>query len=96
MAYGKSDLRESFRMERDSGDPWGSVMGWLFDIADEMERRGSEHPVEWRYRPGAFGPPDESECNAGGVLDATDDALEQFGRVLNRYADKLRIAGKDY
>jgi len=92
--YKLGQALKDFNMEYDSGDPWGSVMKWRFDIADELYRRCGETPAAWEYKPGAFGPPDADE---GCILcDLAWDDLVTLGNLLLKFADMIKLAGKDY
>ena len=85
------DIKHEFRVDFDSYDPWGDVMGWWFDIAETLHARGAYIPEEWEFRPGA-GFAGESARLEG----YSSDTLEQFGNKLNRYAGALKRAGRDY
>jgi hypothetical protein len=98
-----ADLKADYRLQSDGGDPWGSAMSAFFQVANEMHRRGMDHPQEWKYHPGAGrmeGPEDWTDENTPGFawecVHATDDALEALGALLSRYIDKLRTAGHSY
>ncbi len=88
-------MREWYKMEFDSGDPWGSVMKWRFNIADELSRRGSDIPASWEYRCGACGAPDpeEGDFDLSPVADAD---LVTFGDELAAEASALEAAGRSY
>jgi len=90
-------IANEYKLQADNGDPWGSAMSALFDIAEELDRRGDEVPAEWEYRPGALGPGAPDTYFAQAVLplyDASD--MRAFGSVLARYTDNLRAAGMSY
>lgn len=83
------------RDDFDGGDPWGWVMSWLFDIAAELDTRGDDVPEELGYRAGAFGS-EVSEDRAEGLAEFTTDALTRAARVLHRFAECCKRAGRDY
>ena len=85
------DIKHEFRVDFDSHDPWGSVMGWFFDVAETLYARDAYIPEEWQFRPGR-GESEESER----LEDYSSDTLLQFGNVLNRYAAALESAGRSY
>lgn len=89
------DLMREMRVGQ-SGDWWGDTMAWWFAVAGEMYERGLDIPESWRYRPGAGGGKDPDAYETEICEAATDSALAIFGRALNRYAAKLKAAGKDY
>ena len=98
-----ADLKRQYKLESDSYDPWGSCMGAFFQLADEMERRGIDHPAEWKYRPGAMGPGDPAEWTEDDepafgweCVHATDEALKSFGALLHRYCGLLEGSGRSY
>lgn len=94
QTLGFQDLKSEFNMAFD-GDAWGNTMVWWFTVAGEMFTRGKRIPDEWNYRPGVcakeFGRWETEVCE-----EATDEALLQFGKLLYRYAARLKQAGKDY
>ena len=88
-----ADLKAEYNL--DSSDPWGTCMAWWFAVAGEMFERGLWVPEEWRYWPS---PParDPDQYEAEICMRAGDAALSRFGDVLNRYASRLKKAGKSY
>ncbi len=97
------DIRKDYRLCSDSGDSWGSCMGALFDICEWLYDKGESIPSEWRFKPSPLRGNPNFPAEYGGFGDyvLTDDVyspdtVREFGKVLNRYADKLRVAGKDY
>lgn len=92
-----SDLKADFRMG-DDGDAWGHVMIWWFHIADEIEhnRIAIECPVEWQFRPSPMGQCLDDDYMIEIMTGASDDALARMGALCDRYASKLRQAGRDY
>lgn len=91
-----SNLMQEFRLFYDSGDPWGSTMGWWFSVAGEMWERGLAIPDAWQYRASPFGGRDPDAYETPICESATDEALILFGRAMNRYAGILKAAGRDY
>ena len=91
------DIKAEFNL-CSSGDSWGECMSAWFDVAAEIYfNRDFEVPADWRYGPGAASGIDEDSYFANEVLaHASDDALQRFGAVINRYAGMLKAAGKDY
>lgn len=85
-------------------DPWGTALGWLGVIGDVV--KGLEGRNMPEYLPGAFSV--TRDCivanNAYGqdVLDGLDNGtwtladLESAYTILNRFADWVRLAGRDY
>ena len=90
------DIKHDAMLTWDSHDTWGWAMLWWFEVADEMTRRGLDTPADWRYKPGLALNQDEDSYEAETLELADDDALEQFGRVLARYARILEHQGKSY
>jgi hypothetical protein len=95
MENANQDMRNWYSMGFDSGDPWGSVMHWRFNIADELSRRGAEIPGAWEYRCGACGAPDpeDGEFDFSEVSSAD---LVAFGDELATEAAALEAAGRSY
>ena len=80
------------------GDRWGTVMAWLFAIADYATfHTGEGVPGEWEYRP-AMGGADTESVEYQNILriNPSADELTKFGAVLNRYEKKMTLAGMDY
>lgn len=96
MPLSANELMQEFRLSYDGGDAWGSTMGWWFAVAGEMNERGLDIPGAWQYRPGLGGGKDPDAYETPICEGATDTALQLFGRAMNRYAAKLKAAGKDY
>lgn len=96
MTY--ADLKANFNLSFDGDDAWGSVMSWWFTVADEIHfNRGFDVPASWRFRPSPCGPSNDPEAfETEAVQAASDEALQRFGAVLDRYATKLKRAGRDY
>ena len=96
MAYTYADIKAEYRCQADLGDPWGSAMQWFFAVADSVVfYHDLDAPQEWMFRPSPMGADDESdqyqflkECEPCAVL--------RFGNLLNRYCDKLELAGENY
>jgi hypothetical protein len=94
-----------------SHDPWGSCLSALGPILDVLYVRGGDIPASAGYRPATalHGEADlvydevtgENDLAAellrlldNGQVDIAD--LEHASRVLDRYADLVRLAGQDY
>lgn len=90
------DLRAEFGLLFDPGDPWGSTMGWRFDIAAELYLRGAEVPEGWEYRPSPGMTEREDTYEAEIAAQCDTESLVRFGNVLQRYDRLLRRAGMDY
>lgn len=91
--YDYAGLKAEYRL--DGADPWGNGMGWFFAVAAEMDRRNLLIPDEWRYRPNGH-VADLAEYEPSICAAATDEALERFGALLNRYTRLIKHLGKDY
>lgn len=89
------DLLDRFNTEYDSGDPWGSVMGWWFKICDELYRRGAGVPLRWEYTPGAGGAPDPEEGDFCLSYYKSEDLII-FGDLLCKFAAACKRGGLDY
>ena len=91
-------LREEYLLTHDSGDKFGSVMGWLFPLCAELLIRGDGPPDDWEYRPGALGAHHEDDDDY--IVECFDevdsDTLIRFGNVLRRYRNWLAIREEDY
>ena len=90
---------EEVKQSWDSGDKWGSVMAWLFAIADEMYMRGSGPPDAWDFWPGLGINGDVRQLDTfegETCAEASDDELAWTGSVLWRYRAALERAGLDY
>jgi hypothetical protein len=100
---GYNALRTQFRITYD-GDLWGQAMGWLFAIADYLWHTSPEDiPASWQFRhsPVCNGDnPDNYELSTIGYMivngEITDEDVLTFGKTLGRYANVLRLAGRDY
>lgn len=89
------DLKHEYRLMHD-GDEWGNCLSWWFAVAGEMYERGLDIPPEWQYRPSPFGGREEGLYETDVCLEASDEALELFGRVLCRLGERLKACGRDY
>lgn len=81
-------------------DEWGTVMQLWFGICAELHFRDPDLvPSDWSYRPGAgsYDDPRETDDFHYYTFRLADvDALLRLGKLLSRYADRLKAAGKDY
>jgi hypothetical protein len=100
---GYKELRWEFNLTFDGGDSWGSTLDWWFAVAENLYHAGGDVPAEWQFRaaPGNDGVDlgNYSDATIKGYLDlgtVTTDDLVAFGTVLTRYANLLKMAGKDY
>jgi hypothetical protein len=98
----RNPILERMRDSFDGGDPWGSVMGWWFAIADVItEIDASQVPSEWEFHQSPFGANTEA-FEYSEILETmrddgvTLDDILHAGKVLTRYASQLKLAGKDY
>lgn len=93
-----NDARKVLRWLKEDfdGDRWGWAMSVAFDIAAELYNRGDSVPFDI-YRPGACASMQEvSEYRAEGMAEVPSDTLYTVGLVIDRYLDKLKLAGVDY
>ena len=101
-SYTYEQLKDYFRLEQDSGDPWGSCMSAWFSVAEYLHFRGHGCPDHWLFRAGCgmsdFNDnPEEDNGLWAEILPATDlGTVGRFGELLNRYSDKLKAAGRSY
>ncbi len=105
---GYRNIRDIFRADYSPDhDAWGSVMGFLFPIAELLYVEGEDVPSAWQFRAAP-------SLTKGMVQDDPSDSfryylcqdylsghftledLTTFGNVLHRYSTNLRSAGKDY
>ena len=99
------------RYSWDSGDQWGTVMGWHFAVCEVLSAMDEDIPAHWEFRRGANPAstlaelaeeddaiPYEDHILAGMVLayQTTAEDLRYAGEVLHRYAHTLKRAGVDY
>lgn len=88
------DLIHEFRLTND-GDSWGTAMAWLWAVSAELTERGGD--VAWNYSTGAGGNVREFDRYEAMVcLEATTEALERFGKMLDRLTTLLDKAGMSY
>lgn len=96
----ENDLLYEIRMS-DTSDGWGTCMAWLFAMCDYLYEHGDyEADVflnEVRYQCGACGPSCEGyEYEAICELAESLETVLRVARILSRWSDMLRAAGKDY
>ncbi len=91
-------LKAELRLDDIKYDPWGTAMSWHFALCDWLHFRTSEDvPCEWQYSPGAASDIDENDEYKHEAFVAEEvETLLDFGHLLDRYTDKLRLAGRDY
>lgn len=85
-------------------DPWGSNISWLFALAEVAQWNYAATLPD--FHPGLFEHTRESLCEdsweAGLIIDMLDDGrinrtdIEDVYRVLSRYDNILRLAGRNY
>jgi hypothetical protein len=92
------DAKAIFREEFDKGDPWGSVMQWLFALAGEIHFNRPEItvPDELQFSPGAAAEMDSDDPLAYTVATFTDEALVELALTLHQYEGALKRAGYSY
>ena len=95
---------------RGNGDPWGTAIIALGDIAHAMEHYGTRYaPAHWEYRDGMGcnglqssadarrnGEDREARNVAAAILRGRGDEIERAGNVLDRYLRHLVRAERDY
>jgi len=88
---------ELARVYHDPYDEWAWCLGWLGSLCDVyVLERGRYIPSEV-YTPGCLAEPDDSyEYEEITSLNPSDDELEYAIKILDRYANWLKMAGKDY
>lgn len=87
-----------------AGDPWGTAMAWAFAVCDYLHHVALDDdaiPESLGYRPAATmvgeGYEEEGYPEAMIVEMAVDTyTLHMAARVLSRYLDWLKAAGRDY
>jgi len=90
------------RLDDLAGDPWGTAMSWAFACAEYLHHVAlAPVPAELDYRPAAVaqGEGYEEEGHPEQVI--VELALDTFtvtmaARVLSRYLDWCKAAGRDY
>lgn len=92
-----AELKSCFRADYDSGDPWGSVMAWLFPIAEEsfFNRDGAVADF-LEFSPGAATEPEPGFMFADELRNASDSDLESFAELLHRFEQFCRAQNLDY
>ena len=95
--YYIKDLEYELRIDDLNYDPWGTVMACFFALAGELYHRYPDCEIlqEWEYSPGLS--PRDTDSHWFDIFEQVHTGdLIAFGRILNRYSNLLRIAGKDY
>lgn len=96
----------------DQTDPWGNGMAWGFAVCENLAAIGADIPASLGYRPSIAGPIIESyeDMVVQEYLDLVNvdphdytDAdkarvseVEEAARLLSRYLDWCKLAGRDY
>lgn len=102
---GRDELRVTIQVGWDSGDKWGSGMGWLGGACDALAFLGRRDliPDSAGYQVGAGGPNphdthegDEFMYHIVHVDRVTVNDVSYWAHVMDRYCDLIRAAGKDY
>jgi len=80
-------------------DQWGWVQGWRFALAEYIYFGCHRPDLVPEFRPSAWYEPDTDvwefiELTNRGPF--TEDELIRVWRVLNRYVNWLKVAGKEY
>ncbi len=88
-----NSCKDHLREVRDTGDLWGSALNEHFDVAEELHRRGSDIPDHWEFSIGNADCDDQEHEFYG---EFSDDVLQAFGNILERYIDFLRFKKMDY
>lgn len=105
---GYLSILELFREDDYKHDPWGTSMGWLGSLADVLYVLTGE--VSEDYRPSAmlWGPEDLDldpetgsystrtlyDCLQDGSI--TEDDMRKVYKVISRYVDWAKAAGRSY
>lgn len=98
----RQDVDASVHPTLGSLDAWGNGMGALFDVCDELERRGPVSAAghqflrDMGYRPGAAGPPPREDSTFRDLDQVSERSLVEFGHTLDRWTDRIRARGEDY
>ena len=88
-------LKAEFKCYADRGDPWGSTINGLFDVAESLFwHHHIDPPAHWEFSPGLGR--GEPEGFAEGCDDADPEALLEFGEALHGLSETLRERGLDY
>lgn len=92
---GKREVLGEALLSHDPGDQFGWCQSWRFAIADYLTFNVGEY-VEG-FRP-ALGDPDTDSYEYDTLCESAPatEALRYAEKVLDRYREWLRIAGKDY
>lgn len=86
-----SGLKNDFRLHND-GDIYGTCMAFWFAVCGEMQARGLDVPADWGFR----GSRDLESYEAEIMINATDEALQQFGDIMARVYSICKARGLDY
>jgi hypothetical protein len=95
--FSRKDFRHEIALVWDGGDKWGSVMSIFWPLAAELWWRGELVPPEWGFYPGLGDDPREHDEYFFEVCEGTStEDLLYFGKLLDRYCNFVKRAGKDY
>lgn len=95
-------IMKEIKANGDWYDPYGEAMGWLFAIAEVVYVEFGEIMPELRPSPLLDGRKDLYDREARHLLTMIDSSevglsdLEYAFKILDRYADWCRLAGRDY
>lgn len=101
-SVGYNAIMDEIRISRDSAAPWGSNVAWMFALADYSWLKLGEILPGYRPSPQPIsyeGLEEGSEFYTlvnGVSSEWTDADLRRVYKILSRYDDWLRLAGKNY
>ena len=104
LTQGYKDLRGEFTLMFGDGDEWGTTLSFWFAVAEVAYHAGTVLPSHWEFRDSPVHEDDwRPEDYPGSIVQEMYDAGEvteadliSFGNVVTRYANLLKMAGKDY
>lgn len=94
-----TDIIKEFKIFTDwEYDPWGECMSLLFDVCGELKHRNPGIGIlsTLDYSPGLGCGRDPESQWFEMLQDVHTGDLVWLARLFGRYADKLKLAGKDY
>ena len=94
--YNIQELCRDYRMVKDSGDNWGSMLQAHFEVCAVLCERGDDIPDAWEYQPGALGPEEPDEFYSDIFAPFPSGVLVEFGDLLSRGATLLKSRGESY
>lgn len=92
------DLKNEYSLVNDPGDKWASCLGAHFDLCEYLHSKDIEVPYHWEYCPSPVASKEILEPSYFQELFEKCDnkVLINFGDLLHRYANLLRLNGEDY